>query len=96
MSTQQHQKPPPGFIFIADYVDDDGTVLPGIASRLGITVSTYRKWCMAGKGPETLRLGKRVMARVDAVDRYLNGLEQAAREPHDNPEMRPAEPRRAA
>ena len=96
MPTQQHQKPPPGFIYIEDYVDDDGSVLPGIASRLGISVSTYRKWRMAGLGPDTIRPRKRVMAREDAVERYLSGLEQSARAPSDNPEMRPAEPRRRA
>ena len=96
MSTRQHQKPPSGFIYIEDYVDDDGTVLPGIASRLGISVSTYRKWRMAGLGPDTIRPRSRVMAREDAVERYLSSLEQSARELDCNPEMRPAEPRRRA
>jgi hypothetical protein len=70
----QIQKPPPGFVFIEDYEDDDGTVTPGVASRLGISVSTYRKWRMAGKGPETFRHGKRVMARESVVEAWLANL----------------------
>ncbi len=92
MPTQQHQKPPPGFCFAQDSTDDDGNVVPGIASRLGITYSTYRKWRMAGTGPITDRLGKRVVARIEAVDAYLARLGGCApRTP--NAEMRPAEPR---
>lgn len=88
------QKPPPGFVFIEDSTNERGQVVPGIATRLGISVSLYRKWRMAGKGPETFRLGKRVIARVDAVDAYLNSLAPAVSVPTD--ESRPAEPRRRA
>lgn len=95
MTTRQCQKPPPGLVFIEDYTADDGTVIPGIASRLGISPSTYRKWRMAGIGPETFRVGKRVVARVEAVEDYLTDLERAAHEARgiENPECRPAEPR---
>jgi hypothetical protein len=64
---RQTQKPPPGFVFIEDYVDDDGNVTPGVATRLGISVSTYKKWRLAKKGPQTFRHGKRVMARETVV-----------------------------
>lgn len=78
--------PPDGFVFI-----DDSPKGPGIASRLGITPGTYRKWRMAGKGPETFKLGKHVAARIEAVDAYVASLEQAAQ--HRPVESRPAEPR---
>lgn len=79
--------PPPGLLYIED--SPDGT--PGIATRCGIKYGTYRKWRMAGKGPQTFILGGRVVARVEAVDAYIAGLEQAASQP--KPQMRPAEPR---
>ena len=79
--------PPPGLLYIDD--SPDGT--PGIASRLGITPGTYRKWRMAGKGPQSFILSKKVVARVEVVDAYITELEQAAMRPR--PEMRPAEPR---
>lgn len=79
--------PPPGLLYIED--SPDGT--PGIARRLGITPGTYRKWRMAGKGPEAFVLSKKVVARVEAVDAYIAEREQAAMRP--KPEMRPAEPR---
>jgi hypothetical protein len=88
---QAQQKPPPGMVFIEDYEEDDGTVTPGIATRLGVTPSSYRKWRMAGKGPLTFFLGKRVAARVEAVDAWIAEQEQAALRP--NPETRPPEPR---
>lgn len=92
---QQHQKPPPGFVFIEDYVDDEGTVTPGIATRLGITVSTYRKWRMAGKGPASFRHGKRVMARESVVEAWLAGLGQdvGATDGAAAHDARPPEPR---
>ncbi len=95
MPATKHQKPPPGFVFIEDYEEDDGTVTAGVATRLGITVSTYKKWRMAGKGPVMFRHGKRLVARETAVDAWLAGLgevdEQAAEAAeHD---ARPPEPR---
>jgi hypothetical protein len=78
--------PPPGCLYIHD--TDAG---PGIASYLGITVSTYRKWRMAGYGPPTFKPGKQVMARIEAVEEWLAEQERAAMEPTD--EMRPPEPR---
>lgn len=98
MPTRQHQKPPPGFCFAQDSTDDEGNVIPGIATRLGITYSTYRKWRMAGKGPATLRIGKRVAARISAVELYLSHLGTIAEhaDQMQNPEMRAPEPRRAA
>lgn len=93
MPTRQHQKPPPGFCFAQDSEDNDGNVVPGIATRLGITYSTYRKWRMAGKGPETVPLGKRVAARIAAVEDYLDHLAPVTA---DRSESRPAEPRRRA
>jgi transposase-like protein len=94
------QAPPPGIVWIEDYRSDDGSVvIPGIASRLGISPSTYRKWRMRDEGPDSFLIGKKVAARITAIEAWLHGLEQAANEEraairaeaeHD---MRPAEPR---
>ncbi|MEV8403560.1 hypothetical protein [Streptomyces niveus] len=91
-TTRKAQKPPPGIAFIDDYEHDDGTTTLGIASRLGITPGTYRKWRMAGKGPQTFDLGKRVAARIETVDAWVRSLEQAAVDSVEH-SMRPAEPR---
>lgn len=94
------QPPPAGFVWIEDYRQEDGTVLPGIATRLGISPSTYRKWCMRSEGPPIVRIGgKKIAARIEAIEKYLTSLEQDAieearqaseRAAHD---MRPAEHR---
>ncbi|WP_037852958.1 helix-turn-helix transcriptional regulator [Streptomyces sp. NRRL S-1824] len=93
------QPPPPGIVWIEDYRNDDGSVVLGIASRLGISPSTYRKWRMRDEGPDSFLIGKKVAARITAIEAWLQGLEQAATEEraasrastaHD---MRPAEPR---
>ena len=78
--------PPPGILFVHD--TDAG---PGIASHLGITVSTYRKWRMAGYGPPTFKLGKYVAARESSVQEWIAEQERAALAPKH--EMRPPEPR---
>jgi hypothetical protein len=62
--------PPEGFVWAQDYEDDDGRIVRGIASRLGITYSTYRKWRMRGEGPPTVLIGKKLAARTDWIDRY--------------------------
>lgn len=97
------QPPPAGFVWIADYRQDDGTVLPGIATRLGITPSTYRKWCMRNEGPPIVRIGgKKIAARIEAIEQYLAGLEKAAIDEAQRAteqaahNMRPAELRTAA
>lgn len=94
------QKPPPGIVWIADYTDPQtGVVTPGIASRVGITPSTYRKWRMGSRGPDTFRLGKLVAARIEVVDAWIQGLEQTAQDEQQadqdaaEHECRPPEPR---
>lgn len=73
------QPPPDGIVWIEDYRSEDGSVLiPGIATRLGISHSTYRKWRMRDQGPVTFPIGKKVAARIDAIEAYLAGLHQAA------------------
>lgn len=83
--------PPRGMVWIEDTEEEPGVSprIPGIASRLGITASTYRKWRMAGKGPATFLLGKRVAARISALDTWLIEQEQAGQRPR--PETRPPE-----
>lgn len=78
--------PPPGLLYI-----EDTPAGPGIASRLGITPGTYRKWRMAGKGPEAFRLAKMVVARIEAVDAYVAEQERAAQ--RTSADSRPPEPR---
>lgn len=88
-----HQKPPPGLVFNDDYKDPEtGTVIPGIASLLGITPSTFRKWRLAGKGPVTFIHGKKIAARKAAIDEYFVRLEREA-EQGPSYEMRDPEPR---
>lgn len=90
-----HQKPPTGFAFIEDYLDEDGNVIvPGIATRLGISPSTYRKWRMAKKGPLTTLHGKKVMASFTAIAAYFDRLERDAGQPSH--ETRPPEMKSAA
>ncbi|MGW8953041.1 hypothetical protein [Streptomyces sp. NPDC055709] len=73
------QPPPDGFVWIEDYRSEDGTVVtPGIASRLGISVSTYKKWRMRDEGPVTFFIGKKAAARIEDVEAYLTGLHKAA------------------
>lgn len=73
------QPPPPGFVWARDYRDPDtGNVLPGIATRLGISYETYRKWRMRDQGPTTVIVGNKLAARIETVEAYLVGLEQAA------------------
>lgn len=93
------QAPPPGIVWIEDYRSDDGVVIPGIASRLGISPSTYRKWRMRDEGPDSFLIGKKVAARITAIEAWLHQLEQAATEERAatraeiEREMRPAENR---
>ncbi|NXY96396.1 DNA-binding protein [Streptomyces sp. BR123] len=52
-----------------------------MASRVGVTPSTYRKWRMVGKGPQTFPLGKRVAARIAVIDAWIAEQEQRAMAP---------------
>ncbi|MFE3657210.1 hypothetical protein [Streptomyces sp. NPDC059165] len=95
------QPPPEGTVWIEDYRDDDGNVVtPGIATRLGISNSTYRKWRMRSQGPVTFLIGKKVAARIQDVEAYIASLHQAAVEAAQSAsvaaahDMRPPEPRR--
>jgi transposase-like protein len=93
------QKPPPGIVWIDDYKDPEtGDITPGIASRLGVTPSTFRKWRMADKGPKSFLLGKPVAAFIEDIDAWI--AEQGGRE-HEaaveaRAEGRPPETRRTA
>lgn len=93
--------PPPGIVWIEDYRDPNTgeVVTAGIASRIGISPSTYRKWRMRGEGPRTFNLGKKVAARISAIEEWLNGLDEAAGRQMEADQAtaerdgRPAEPR---
>lgn len=94
--TTQHQKPPPGMCFAQDYKDEEtGEVIEGIATRLGISYSAYRKWRMRGDGPHTVKHGKKVVARIEVVDAWLARLGTPEPDPVAARESRPPEPRKA-
>ena len=93
-------KPPPeGYIWAQDYQDHDGRILPGVATRLGISYPTYRKWRMRGKGPAAILIGNKLAARPEWVADYLRQQDQdalsAARESAESSayDMRPPESR---
>lgn len=75
---RRRSAPPPGLVYIEDYEAKDGSVLKGIASRLGITPSTYRKWRMAGKGPHTFKAGQKVYARITEIENWISQQERAS------------------
>ncbi|HTE57055.1 MAG TPA: hypothetical protein VK698_39650 [Kofleriaceae bacterium] len=93
------QKPPPGVVWIYDYTDPETgeVLLPGIATRLGISPNTFRKWRMADKGPKSFLLGKPVAAFIEDIDAWI--AEQGGREyaaaVEARAEGRPPEPRRS-
>lgn len=91
--------PPAGYLYIEDSLDAQGNVIAGIATRLGISPSTYRKWRMRREGPKATRYGKRVIAREVDVETWIKQrvdaafAEQQADDEAAAHEMRPAEPR---
>ena len=54
--------------------------LEEIAARTGVSIHTLRYWRARnqGEGPRTFRLGRRVVAYEDDVERWIS--EQAARD----------------
>lgn len=46
-----------------------------VAAYLKVSESTLSRWRSAGEGPPFLRLGGIARYRLDAVDRWLDGLE---------------------
>lgn len=94
--------PPEGYVWAQDYRGADGRTVPGIASRLGITYHTYRKWRMRNETPPTVLFGKRLAARIEWVDEFIARREKAALEAFNTSaaeaaySMRPAESRLAA
>ncbi|MFE0647429.1 hypothetical protein ACFVZH_02410 [Streptomyces sp. NPDC059534] len=93
--------PPEGFVWAQDYRDHDGRIQRGIASRLGITYSTWRKWRMRGEGPPAVLIGKRLAARIEWIDRFNDQRGDEAVAAHEaaaadaEHSMRPAESRLA-
>ncbi|MFF6836003.1 hypothetical protein ACFY84_29860 [Streptomyces sp. NPDC012438] len=57
--------PPPGLIYVRDTPAG-----PGIASRLGVTPGTVRKWRCADRGPRTYRLGGLIVAHITDIEQY--------------------------
>jgi len=94
--------PPEGFVWAQDYETADGRIILGIASRLGITYHTYRKWRMRGETPPTVLIGKRMAARIEWVEQFNAKREQEALDAFNATakdieySMRPAESRLAA
>ncbi|MFG2328311.1 hypothetical protein ACGFMM_01660 [Streptomyces sp. NPDC048604] len=91
--------PPEGFVWAQDYRDDDGRIVKGTASRLGISYSTYRKWRMRGEGPPAMRIGTRLATRITWIDHFHEQRESEALSSFDaavqaiEHSMRPAESR---
>lgn len=46
-----------------------------VAAYLKVSESTLSRWSSAGTGPPFLRLGGIARYRLDALDRWLDGLE---------------------
>ena len=94
--------PPEGFVWAQDYETPDGRIVPGIASRLGITYHTYRKWRMRNETPPAVLIGKRLASRIEWIDQFNAKREKEALDAYNagnaNAEyaMRPAESRLAA
>ncbi|EFV91667.1 hypothetical protein ES5_09862 [Dietzia cinnamea P4] len=48
-----------------------------LSEETGIPVGTLRYWRHAGTGPESFKLGRRVVYRRSAVDAWINAQELA-------------------
>lgn len=94
--------PPEGYVWAQDHRAADGRIVPGIASRLGITYHTYRKWRMRGETPPAVLIGKRLASRIEWIDQFNAKREKKALDAYnagvadDEYSMRPAESRLAA
>lgn len=53
---------------------------PKAAEYLDTTVGTLAKWRHQGEGPPFLKLGRKVVYRVETLDAYLRDLETATTE----------------
>lgn len=42
-----------------------------VADRLGLHVVTLRRWRSQGRGPDYVRMGRRIGYLPEAIDRYL-------------------------
>lgn len=51
----------------------------GAASYLGVSESTLNTWRTRGKGPRYVRLGRKVLYRVAALNDYLLSNEQGGK-----------------
>jgi hypothetical protein len=58
-----------------------------VAPKLGVKISTLRKWRFAGRGPASFKVEGRVVYREMTVDAYLADCEAA--DPSSNPALSP-------
>ena len=42
-----------------------------VESYIGISINTLRKWRWEGKGPQFVKLGRRVMYRIQDVEAFI-------------------------
>lgn len=63
-------------------IEPNGPLLTeaAVAKRLGdaVTVPTLRNWRFLGRGPDYLKIGKRVLYRADDVDRWITSRVRSA------------------
>lgn len=57
---------------------NDLLTLVEVATRLRVPEATLRYWRTRGEGPKGFKVGRRVVYRVDAVERWVSEREAAA------------------
>jgi predicted DNA-binding transcriptional regulator AlpA len=62
----------------------DLLTLEEIAAQVRVPIATLRYWRSRGEGPETFRLGRRVVAYQDAVDAWVQERADRERSRHQN------------
>lgn len=49
----------------------DLLTIPEVAAKLRVKVSTLRAWRVRGTDPPSVKIGRRVLYRADAVDQWV-------------------------
>ncbi|MDQ1734598.1 MAG: hypothetical protein QOH56_849 [Pseudonocardiales bacterium] len=59
--------------------DDPILTVPEVADRLRTTAGTMRYWRHVGRGPQSFKLGRRVVYYQSVVEKYIADQEAATR-----------------
>jgi excisionase family DNA binding protein len=51
-----------------------------VAEMLGVPIQTLRQWMTKGMAPESFKMGRRRMFRLENVEAFVDQMEQAQRE----------------